>query len=429
MDILVSLLILPVLIIIIPIVGIFIKLEDRGTIFYKAARLGKDSKPFKMYKFRSMKINAPDIRNKDGSTFNSKDDPRMTKIGKFIRKTSIDELPQLLNVLIGDMSLVGPRPTLLDQISMYEGNEIRRLEVLPGITGYSQCYFRNSIPVKERFKNDIFYIDHISFLLDVKIVLKTVVILFQQKNVFSNDKKMEKRNCVKLCFFSDIHGNCYALDEFISNSSKLHIDQYIFCGDIFGYYYEQDAVISNLSRMKNLYCIKGNHDQNYLNVCLGLEDENRFINKYGNSYKNISEKISAENRAFVENMQDSLELNCEGKRIGIFHGSPMDTLNERVYPDTEILESNKYKKYDYVILGHTHYRMVRYVGSTTVINPGSIGQPRDKNGFSFATLTIPDGEIKFHEIKFDRSKLVKDIEKNDKGNKKFIDILFKNEVN
>lgn len=233
---------------------------------------------------------------------------------------------------------------------------------------------------------------------------------------------------MKICFFSDIHGNSYAFDEFISDSSKLDIDQYIFCGDIFGYYYEQDVVITKLSRIKNLYCIKGNHDQNYLNVCLGLDDENRLINKYGNSYKNIVKKVSIENKIFIENMKDTLELNYEGKNIGIFHGSPMEVLNGRVYPDTEILEPYEYQKYDYVILGHTHYRMVRYDNATTVINPGSVGQARDKNGFSFVTLSIPDGKIIFHEIEWDKRKLVKDIEMYDKGNKKLIDILFRNEV-
>lgn len=233
---------------------------------------------------------------------------------------------------------------------------------------------------------------------------------------------------MKICLFSDIHGNHYALKQFIQKSSKLDIDLYIFCGDIFGYYYEQDKVISVLKHMKNLYCIKGNHDQNYLNICLGLEDENKFIKKYGNSYRNILKKISDSNKAFLKNMLNSLELICEGKKIGAFHGSPTDGLSGRVYPDTVILESDIYKNYDYVILGHTHYRMVKYLDSTTIINPGSIGQARDKNGFSFATLIIPGGEIKFHEIQWDRSKLIKDIEKNDKGNDKLIDILFRNEV-
>ena len=92
------------------IVGIAIKLEDRGPIFYMGERIGYHGKIFKMFKFRSMKVNAPDLRYADGSTYNSEDDPRVTKVGRFLRKTSIDEIPQLLNVLIGDMALIGPRP-------------------------------------------------------------------------------------------------------------------------------------------------------------------------------------------------------------------------------------------------------------------------------------------------------------------------------
>lgn len=232
---------------------------------------------------------------------------------------------------------------------------------------------------------------------------------------------------MKICFFSDIHGNLYALEEFLTKSKELEIDQYIFCGDIFGYYYEQDAVISKLKNINGLFSLKGNHDQYYLDICLGLENEDRLVKKYGSSYKNITTKISVENKKFVENMMDSLVFNFGGKRIGVFHGSPMDPGNGRVYPDTDLLESDGYTNYDYVVLGHTHYRMVRHIGSTTVINPGSIGQPRDKNGFSFVTLTIPNGEIEFHEITWNKNELVKDIEINDMGNAKLIDILYRNE--
>lgn len=185
-DIIVVLLFFPLFLFITAIVGVLIKIEDNGPIFYHSKRLGKNGVPFLMYKIRSMKINAPDIRNEDGSTFNSEDDPRVTKIGKFLRKTSIDELPQLLNVLFGKMSLVGPRPDLLDQISLYEGNEIRKLEVLPGITGYSQAYFRNSVSVKSKFANDVFYVDHINFFFDLKIIFKTFNLLIKRKHVFTN---------------------------------------------------------------------------------------------------------------------------------------------------------------------------------------------------------------------------------------------------
>ena len=118
---------LPLWFIILAIVGPIIYFQDKGSIFYNAPRLGKDGKIFKMYKFRSMKVNAPDIRNEDGSTFNSEDDSRLTNIGKFIRKTSIDEIPQLLNIIKGDMSTIGPRPDLPEHREQYVGNEARKL--------------------------------------------------------------------------------------------------------------------------------------------------------------------------------------------------------------------------------------------------------------------------------------------------------------
>lgn len=183
-DIALSLLTLPLIILLIIIIGGLIFFEDRGSIFYIAPRLGKNGKTFKMYKFRSMKENAQDLRNEDGSTFNAEDDPRLTKIGKIIRETSIDELPQLLNVLKGDMSLIGPRPDLPEHMQLYEGNEARKLEIKPGITGYSQAYFRNSIPWKERIQNDIYYIDNLTFIMDVKIILQTIKSIVKKDNVY-----------------------------------------------------------------------------------------------------------------------------------------------------------------------------------------------------------------------------------------------------
>ncbi|CQR24523.1 UDP-galactose phosphate transferase [Streptococcus varani] len=183
-DILISLLCLPFFIIIVVIFGPLIYFSDKGTIFYNADRLGMNGKVFKMYKFRSMKLNAPDIRNEDGSTFNSEDDPRLTSIGKFIRKTSVDEIPQILNVLKGDMSIVGPRPDLPEHFEVYSEAEKKKLSVRPGITGYNQAYFRNTIPWKERIKNDIYYIDHLSLWMDIRVVFKTALSILSRKSVF-----------------------------------------------------------------------------------------------------------------------------------------------------------------------------------------------------------------------------------------------------
>lgn len=192
LDIIFSLLGLPILLIITIPVAILIKFEDGGPVFYSGPRLGKNMKEFKMYKFRSMKVNAPDIRNEDGSTYNSDNDPRVTKIGKILRKTSIDELPQLINVLKGDMSLIGPRPSPLGNKDLYPKEYFRKFEVRPGITGYNQALLRNKSTMEQRIKNDLFYVDNISFLLDLKILLLTFISVIKRKNINRNENGTEK---------------------------------------------------------------------------------------------------------------------------------------------------------------------------------------------------------------------------------------------
>jgi lipopolysaccharide/colanic/teichoic acid biosynthesis glycosyltransferase len=182
-DVIGALLALPLLLIIMIPVSIMIKLEDKGPVFYIAPRLGKDMKEFRMYKFRTMKVNAPDIRNEDGSTFNSDDDPRVTKVGKILRKTSIDELPQIINVLKGDMSFVGPRPSPLGNKDKYPKEYFRKFDVRPGITGYNQALLRNKSTMEQRVKNDLYYVENISFTLDIKIIFMTVVSVLKCKNI------------------------------------------------------------------------------------------------------------------------------------------------------------------------------------------------------------------------------------------------------
>lgn len=190
LDLIVALCALPFVLIAICIMGPMIWLEDRGSIFYKARRIAKGGTPFSMLKFRSMKVNAPDIRLTDGSTYNGDDDPRVTKVGKFMRNTSIDEIPQFLNILVGDMSLIGPRPDPLDWLDIYKDHDKVILTVKPGITGYNQAYFRNSVDGMEKLKNDVYYAEHISFMLDVKILLKTVKTVCFRENVnISKDRK------------------------------------------------------------------------------------------------------------------------------------------------------------------------------------------------------------------------------------------------
>ncbi|MBJ8006831.1 exopolysaccharide biosynthesis polyprenyl glycosylphosphotransferase [Bacillus cereus] len=174
------------------IVSVLIKLEDpQGPVLFKQTRVGKDEKGFGMYKFRSMVTDAEE-KLKDllqhnevsGAMFKMKDDPRVTKVGKFIRKTSIDELPQLINVLKGEMSLVGPRPPLSREVKEYTTYDKQRLKVTPGCTGLWQVSGRSNIGFEEMVELDLSYIQNRNLLLDIKIIFKTVGVLLGSKDAF-----------------------------------------------------------------------------------------------------------------------------------------------------------------------------------------------------------------------------------------------------
>lgn len=191
-DILISFVGLVIFVLLYLVLGPIIYFTDRGPIFYNANRIGLNGKLFKMYKFRSMYVNAPDIRNEDGSTYNADDDPRVTPIGRFMRKTSLDEFPQFLNVFLGDMSIIGPRPDPPDDIYVYTEEQKQKLNVKPGITGYNQAYYRNSVLQDEKFANDVYYAKHISFVLDCKIFFKTILVVLKHDNVYNDASPMKK---------------------------------------------------------------------------------------------------------------------------------------------------------------------------------------------------------------------------------------------
>jgi exopolysaccharide biosynthesis polyprenyl glycosylphosphotransferase len=172
-------------------VAIVIKLDSKGPVFYKQQRVGKGGKYFPMYKFRSMMLDADTQvaglmgqNEADGPVFKIKSDPRVTRVGKFIRKYSIDELPQLLNVLRGEMTLVGPRPPLPQEVTVYGNDEWRRLEVLPGITGLWQVSGRSDLSFQQWVNLDVYYIENWSFALDLKILLKTIPAVFRGEGAY-----------------------------------------------------------------------------------------------------------------------------------------------------------------------------------------------------------------------------------------------------
>ena len=171
------------------IIAIIIKFTSKGPVFFSQKRVGKYGREFDMYKFRSMVVNAEELKEKlaaqnemSGPMFKMKDDPRVTKVGKFIRKTSIDELPQLWNVLKGDMSLVGPRPSLPKEVAQFEDWMHKRLEVKPGLTCYWQVSGRNNIDFEDWMKLDIRYVEERNLFVDIKLIFKTIFVLFGDKN-------------------------------------------------------------------------------------------------------------------------------------------------------------------------------------------------------------------------------------------------------
>ena len=172
------------------VVGPLIKLEDGGPVFYVAKRIGKDGRSFSMFKFRSMKVGAPLWLNADGSTYNAEDDPRVTRIGRFLRETSLDEVPQLLNVIKGDMSIVGPRPSL--QRSRYV-QKTSRISWRSGDYRLCTGFYGNEMPNREKRLLDAWYANNVSFALDLRIMLQTVRTVIFRKGLYTNTSRFTNR--------------------------------------------------------------------------------------------------------------------------------------------------------------------------------------------------------------------------------------------
>ena len=164
---------------------VWIRADSKGGALFRQPRLGKKGKQFTVLKFRTMVLDAPDLRNEDGSTFSGEDDPRVTRAGRFLRKTSLDELPQFWNVLMGSMSLVGPRPDLVSQLAQYEEGERAKLDVKPGITGLAQISGRNTISWRKRKELDVKYSKTHNVAFDFAIMAKTIVYVLGRRGVYA----------------------------------------------------------------------------------------------------------------------------------------------------------------------------------------------------------------------------------------------------
>lgn len=188
MDFLVAVILLTVLSPLMLLAATLIAVNRDGPILFKQKRAGKDGKIFTVYKFRTMSTALIDRNGKELSDFE-----RMTRIGKFLRKTSIDELPQLFNIIKGDMSFIGPRPLLTEYLGLYSPEQMRRHEVLPGISGWAQVNGRNTLTWEQKFAYDIYYVDHYSFLMDMKIFFKTIENVLRQDGINSENGNTMKK--------------------------------------------------------------------------------------------------------------------------------------------------------------------------------------------------------------------------------------------
>jgi len=164
-------------------IAVAIKVSSRGPVLFMQERIGWRGRKFRIIKFRSMVRNAPYIRNPDGSAFSSDTDLRVTRLGRILRRTSLDEVPQLWNVVRGEMSLIGPRPELAEGIESYRPADFRRLNVRPGITGWAVVHGRNDVPINMRRELDTWYADHTGFRLDWKILCKTIATVMVREGI------------------------------------------------------------------------------------------------------------------------------------------------------------------------------------------------------------------------------------------------------
>lgn len=221
---------------------------------------------------------------------------------------------------------------------------------------------------------------------------------------------------MRICFFSDIHGNGYAFDAFLKEVDRCKPDRIIFGGDFAGYYYDADRIISKMRELR-FTCVLGNHDKMLLELLDGERDIEPLVERYGSSYEMLVQNLRKENELFLRKLPAVYEMEVDGLRMGFFHGSPRDYLNDRIYPDTEITESAEialFEKYDYVFSGHTHHKLVKQFGKTILINPGSAGQQRDGKGTSYVIFDTRKKEWEICSFSYDIDSLEQDIDKFEK---------------
>ena len=186
MDVLLAAVLLAIASPLLALAALAIRLETRGPVFYRQLRVGRDGESFQLWKLRTM---VPGAETMGAGIYVIEGDPRITRVGRLLRRFSLDELPNLVNVLRGEMAIVGPRPTVQEQVDRYTDRQRRRLEVKPGITGWAQINGRTSLPWPERIELDVWYVEHRSLRLDLRILMRTARLLATGHGLYSEDLK------------------------------------------------------------------------------------------------------------------------------------------------------------------------------------------------------------------------------------------------
>jgi len=229
---------------------------------------------------------------------------------------------------------------------------------------------------------------------------------------------------MKICVFSDIHGNGpafrVAYDMIISEKADLNI----FLGDLCGYYFDQKEIFFMLQTIPNLIALKGNHDLIFLNIIIKKDEElrNAYLKKYGNSMENLLGQYTEEFIQWLSGLPESYIHANSG--LAFYHGSPWDSLDGYVYPDSPLEKFLDYP-YSLIVLGHTHYSMARTIKDKLIVNPGSLGQPRNGGLPTYAVIDCSSKKVIFREISYDKTKLIKQVDELDGNNEYLKKILYR----
>lgn len=231
---------------------------------------------------------------------------------------------------------------------------------------------------------------------------------------------------MKIAILSDIHGNIYAFEKALNMMSELGTDFYIFSGDICGYYFNSIDVIDKLMDIKEIRCIKGNHDDAFIRF---IENDDadlikKYTCKYGDSIFEFKTKAEKKHIDFLKQLSAMDTFELDGMKFVVFHGGPDDNLIQQVFPDNDFKLIDSIEA-DVIITGHTHHRLLKKINNKIIINPGSIGQPRDGLMSSFATIDTESLVVEFHDIQYDYTKLIDDVLKKDKQPDYLIDVLLR----